>query len=92
MKKKKILFILHLPPPAHGAAKVGEFISQSKNLKNEYSCLFIPINSSRTIDDIGRFSFRKLALAIDLFIRIYLISHPLLPIYHLTLTTLKNVN
>ena len=70
MKKKKILFILHLPPPAHGAAKVGEFISQSINLKNEYSCLFIPINSSKTIDDIGRFSFRKLALAIDLFIRI----------------------
>ena len=34
--KPKLLCILHRSPPAHGAAKVGDFIASSKKL-NEYS-------------------------------------------------------
>ena len=68
--KTKILFILHRSPPAHGAAKVGDFISQSEKLKSEYDCKFITIKSSGTIGDIGKVSFKKIYLVIELFFKI----------------------
>jgi len=68
--KTKILFILHRSPPAHGAAKVGDFIASSEKLKSKYDCKFITIKSSDTIGDIGKVSFKKFYLVIELFFKI----------------------
>jgi glycosyltransferase involved in cell wall biosynthesis len=62
----KILFILHLPPPNHGAAKVGEIIKNSKVINENFECRFIPIKSSKTIGDIGKINFEKITLAKEL--------------------------
>ena len=55
-KKEKLLCILHRPPPAHGASKVGEFISSSTKINSEFNCKYITIKSSDTIGDIGKIS------------------------------------
>jgi glycosyltransferase involved in cell wall biosynthesis len=65
--KPKLLCILHRSPPAHGAAKVGDFISSSKKLQDKYECKFITIKSSDTIEDIGKISFKKIYLVFELY-------------------------
>jgi glycosyltransferase involved in cell wall biosynthesis len=67
---EKVLLILHQSPPAHGAAKVGDFIASSEKLKSEYDCRFITIKSSDTIGDIGKVSSKKIYLVIELFFKI----------------------
>jgi len=64
--KNKVLFILHQSPPFHGAAKVGDFIANSKKLKKNFKCKFIPIRSSKDIKEIGKINLNKLKDAIDL--------------------------
>ncbi|MBL1418924.1 MAG: glycosyltransferase family 4 protein [Alphaproteobacteria bacterium] len=59
---EKILFILHRSPPFHGAAKVGDFIAESKRVNEQFTCKFVTIKSSDTISDIGKVSFRKISL------------------------------
>jgi len=68
--KQKLLCILHRSPPAHGAAKVGDFISESKKLNEEYDCRFITIKSSDTIGDIGKVNFKKLYFVAELYLKV----------------------
>ena len=68
--KKKLLCILHRSPPDHGAAKVGDFISESKKMQESYECKFITIKSSDTIGDIGKVNFKKLYLVVELYLKV----------------------
>ena len=68
--KEKVLFILHTSPPKHGAAKVGDFITESKKLKNNFECKFIPIKSSESIADIGKFNLKKIKYIIELYFKV----------------------
>jgi len=70
MQKIKLLSILHRSPPAHGASKVGDFISSSQNINEEFDCYYITIKSSDTISDIGKISIKKIYLVIELYIKI----------------------
>ena len=72
MNKVKLLCILHRSPPTHGAAKVGDFISESKKLNEKFDCQFITIKSSNTIGDIGKINFKKLYLVVELYIKIFI--------------------
>jgi glycosyltransferase involved in cell wall biosynthesis len=69
-KKNNVLFILHYSPPVHGASKVGDTIVKSEFLKEKFSTKYIKIKSSQKIDQIGRFSFRKVFALIELFFKI----------------------
>ncbi len=69
-KGSKLLCILHRSPPAHGAAKVGDFIGDSKKLNEEYDCKFITIKSSDTLGDIGKVNFKKFYLVAELFVKV----------------------
>ncbi len=66
----KLLCILHRSPPAHGAAAVGDFITSSEVLKENFECRFITIKSSDTISDIGKVSFKKFYMVAKLYIKI----------------------
>lgn len=68
--KKKLLCILHRSPPAHGAAKVGDFISKNQKLQEAYECEFITIKSSDTIGDIGKVNFKKVYLVVELYLKV----------------------
>ena len=56
----KILFILHYPPPVHGAAAVGLQIKESKIINDAFECNYINLGTSVTIDEIGGGKFIKL--------------------------------
>jgi len=60
MKKKKILFILHYPPPVHGAANVGLQIMHSEAINERFDCKYINLGTSRTIEEIGKQRIIKL--------------------------------
>ncbi len=70
MNKPKLLCILHRSPPAHGAAKVGDFIAQSQKLQENFDCRFISIKSSETIGDIGKVNFKKFYLVAELYMKV----------------------
>jgi glycosyltransferase involved in cell wall biosynthesis len=70
MKKTKLLYILHVPPPAHGAAKVGEFIRHSSAINNAFECRYIPIRSSDTIGEIGKVNLKKFYFVIELYLKV----------------------
>lgn len=58
--KKKILFILHIPPPVHGSSVVGLQIKDSALINNQYDCCYINLGTSLSIDEIGKQGFVKL--------------------------------
>ena len=50
----KILFVLHLPPPVHGAATVGLQVKNSTIVNEAFSCEYINLGTSVTIEEIGK--------------------------------------
>ena len=57
---RKILFILHLPPPVHGSAVVGQNIKNSKAINSSFECNYVNLNTSHSIDEIGKNPFIKI--------------------------------
>lgn len=52
--KPRILFILHLPPPVHGAAMMGQYIHDSKVINERFDCHYINLTTAKTLQDIGK--------------------------------------
>ena len=59
--KPRILFILHLPPPVHGAALVGSFIRDSRAVNDAFEGRYVNLSASSRLEQVGRFSFGKVA-------------------------------
>ncbi|MBD1397608.1 glycosyltransferase family 4 protein [Pontibacter sp. JH31] len=71
MKKKnlskphnKLLFIVQLPPPVHGASMMNKFVVESSLINNEYDLKVLPLKFVDRIDQIGSFSWKKAWLSI----------------------------
>jgi len=58
--KKRILFILHIPPPVHGSSVIGLQIKNSIILNDKFECSYINLGTSTSIDEIGKRGFTKL--------------------------------
>lgn len=56
-----ILFILHLPPPVHGAAMMGKYIKDSALVNKTFDCRFINLTAAESLQDIGAFRWRKIS-------------------------------
>jgi glycosyltransferase involved in cell wall biosynthesis len=57
--KKKILFILHLPPPVHGSSLVGSQILNSKKINESFHARYVNLNTSNDLAEIGRMGAYK---------------------------------
>ncbi|TVZ16947.1 glycosyltransferase family 4 protein [Maribacter sp. MAR_2009_72] len=51
---KNILFILHYPPPIHGASMMGQYIRESKLVNSSFNCHYINLSTSNSVDEIGK--------------------------------------
>jgi glycosyltransferase involved in cell wall biosynthesis len=58
--KKRILFIVSLPPPVHGTTLMNQFVVNSRLLNSEFICSFLSLNFADSINDIGIFRFGKI--------------------------------
>ena len=58
--KPRILFVLHLPPPVHGAAMVGKCIHDSEQVNTAFDCHYVNLTTAQSLEDIGKGGLRKL--------------------------------
>lgn len=59
-EKKKILFVLHVPPPVHGSSIVGLSIKNSEIINSAFDCRYINLLVSRKIGETGKFNMFKI--------------------------------
>lgn len=55
-----IIFILHLPPPIHGAAMMGKYICDSRIINENIESRYINLTLAKDMHDIGKGGIRKL--------------------------------
>lgn len=70
--KPKILFILHLAPPVHGAAVVGGFIKDSTSINQNFDCTYINLATASSLADIGKTRFKKIFFIVSLWYKVFL--------------------
>lgn len=70
MKNTTILFVLHLPPPVHGAAMVGKYIQESELINKRFNCHYINLATASNLEDIGRSGAKKIWRFLELLFRI----------------------
>lgn len=58
--KSRILFVLHLPPPVHGAAVVGKCIHDSERVNRAFDCHYVNLTTAQSLEDIGKGGLKKL--------------------------------
>ncbi len=58
--KSTVLFILHLPPPVHGAAMMGKYIHDSKLINDSFDCHYVNLTTAKDLQDIGKGGMKKL--------------------------------
>lgn len=72
MKKNKVFFILHMPPPIHGASMMGKYIHDSKLINQTFDCHYFNLTLAKNLQDIGKGGIRKL---LDFIIQLQHIYH-----------------
>ena len=58
--KKKVLFIMHMPPPVHGAAMMGQYIHDSKLINDRFECRYVNPSLSSNVANVGKVSLGKI--------------------------------
>ena len=56
----KVLYVMHLPPPVHGASMVGQYIKGSRLLQNRFDGEYINMTAAADLNDIGHIGIKKL--------------------------------
>lgn len=59
-KKARLLFLVQLPPPVHGASMMNEYLVNSKRLKDIYDISVLNLDFVNKVSEIGKFTFGKL--------------------------------
>ena len=49
MDKPRILFLMHMPPPVHGAAVMGGIVRDSEVIRERFECRFVNRPASRDL-------------------------------------------
>ena len=58
--KLRVLFIMHLPPPVHGAAMAGNYIKTSRLINDEFKTIYINLATNKKLSESGKGSIKKL--------------------------------
>ena len=57
---KRILYVIQLPPPVHGAAVINEIVANSALISGHFETRHVNISTSGTIEGIGKFTPSKI--------------------------------
>lgn len=69
-EKIKVLFILHLPPPVHGAAIANSFIRNSSIINNEFETDYLSLATNAKLHESGKGSIRKVFTFMSLIFKV----------------------
>lgn len=58
-KKPVVLFVMHMPPPVHGASMMGKYIHDSKLVNDAFDCHYINLTTAKGLEDIGKGGIKK---------------------------------
>lgn len=72
MVKSKLLFVLHLPAPIHGAAMVGKFIKESKLINSTFDADYINLSTSTNLRSLRRGGIGKLLIVLSIQYKVFL--------------------
>lgn len=67
--KKKILFLLHLPGPIHGASLMGQYLHDSEEINARYDCRWVSITLASSLGEIQQLSLSKVTRYFRLLLR-----------------------
>ena len=68
--QKKILFLIQLPPPIHGASVVNQSIKDSKLINENIETAYVNISTAKEISDIGKFGLIKAIRILNIYAHI----------------------
>jgi len=71
--KNKILFLVQLPPPVHGASLMNQYVKESKLINELFDCVFFDISPETEHKNVGKFSFIKIIRVLYSYFRIFLL-------------------
>lgn len=60
---RKILCILQLPPPLHGASIMNSYVIKSDLIRRNYNIDFINLHFAKSIEELDKFTFQKIIKA-----------------------------
>ena len=69
--KPKVLFVMHMPPPVHGAAMMGQYVHDSDLINEKFECHYINPSLSISVGDVGKFSLKKLLIFFRTLFKVY---------------------
>jgi glycosyltransferase involved in cell wall biosynthesis len=69
-KKPKLLFIVQLPPPIHGASLRNRDIIESKLLNKNFNIRIIPLRFAKKLENLSKFSFGKIIKTISILFKL----------------------
>ncbi|MDT0677691.1 glycosyltransferase family 4 protein [Autumnicola musiva] len=64
--KLKVLMLMHLPPPVHGAAMAGNYIQSSDYIQNEIDATIINLGTNTKLQESGKGSIKKISTFLSL--------------------------
>ena len=67
ISKRKILFLVQVPPPTHGSNIINKLVLESKVINETYSTKHISMQFAKNINDVGTISFWKIVKMIRTF-------------------------
>ncbi len=70
MSKSRVLFVMHMPPPVHGAAVMGAQIRDSRMIADAFECHFLNLSASSSLEEIGKGRLRKIRFVADLLCKV----------------------
>jgi len=68
--KTRVLYFIQLPPPIHGVSKINQFIFESDVINQGIEKSLLKIDFSRNIQDLRKFTLKKILIAICLFFKL----------------------
>jgi len=85
--KLKVLFILHLPPPVHGASMVGQLIKNSPSVNNAFDADYVNLSISKNLSEIEKYGIPKFFRLLKLQFKVlYLLLKKRYDLCYITLT------
>src|SRR5688572_1739712 len=69
--RKKILFVMQLPPPVHGVSVMNEIVKGSSILNEAFDCHHVNLTTARDIDDIQKSRFSKYILTLKIILKVF---------------------